>query len=162
MQLLTGFFSAVPMDWFALGAIDLVVALDSLRSGIGRACSVALALPLAGVLFSFFGKAALTSAVGNSITTPIAQALIFAVLAVAAYLLIRRMGLQYMDSGMGEPIQSLLAGVATAVVVAVVWLSAPALTPLMHIGPQVSAIFAESYRLWWLLGAYVALAFARG
>ena len=162
MGIISGFFTTVPIDWFILGFIGLGIALDSVRTGIGRACALSLALPLAGVFSSFFAKAALISSLGATVNSATGQAIIFGILALASYLLVRRMGLEYIDSGMGEPIQSLLAGAATAIVVAVVWLSTPGLVPLFHIGPQVGAIFAESYRLWWLLAAYLALAFARG
>jgi len=162
MEAITSVFTVVPLDYFVLGGIVLVIALDSLRSGIGRACALAVALPVSMLLYSLLDKAALLSSVGALFATPLAQALTFAVILALSYLLARRMGLEFVDGGMGEPIQSLIAGVAIAMIFVVIWLQLPALESLWHFNTQVSAVFAEPFRLWWLLGAYAALAFARG
>ena len=61
-----------------------------------------------------------------------------------------------------HPIQALLAGLAVAVVAVVIWLQIPSLDSVWHFGPQVQALFGAAYRFWWLLIAYIALAFARG
>ena len=162
MGSITGFLSTVPFDYIVLGGIVVVIGADSIRSGVGRACALAAALPIALLLYSLLGKALLIGTIAALTASAISQTITFGVIVVLAYLLVRRMGLEYLDGGMGEPIQAVLAGGAVAVVFAVVWLQLPALNSFWHFKPQISALFAESYRLWWLIGAYTALAFARG
>ncbi|OGG60010.1 hypothetical protein A2765_00910 [Candidatus Kaiserbacteria bacterium RIFCSPHIGHO2_01_FULL_56_24] len=158
----TGFFTGIPLDWIILGVLVILIALDSLRSGIGRACAIALALPVAVLLYSLVEKTAVLGTVSALSATPMAQAITFGVIAVVCYLLVRRMALEYVESGTGEPIQALLAGGATTIVFIIAWEQVPALQSLWHMSDRVNAIFSESYRLIWLLGAYVGLAFARG
>jgi hypothetical protein len=155
------FFGSLPLDWIVLSVIVIVVALDSLRSGIGRALAVSVALPLTYLLFTLADSAFLTWAQGL-FSTPFMQVAVFAALFVAVYVLVRRMGLDYVDSGMGEPVQAILAGVATAVVFVCIWLQEPVLGNLWQMSGQIVTAFSEQFRLWWLLGAYAALAFARG
>jgi hypothetical protein len=158
----TGIFTGIPIDWIVLGVLVVIIAIDSLRSGIGRACAIALALPLAVLMYSLVETTAVLGSIGALSATPMAQAITFGVIAVVCYLLTRRMALEYVESGTGEPVQALLAGGAATVVFIIAWQQVPALQSVWHLSDQVSAIFSESYRLIWLLGAYLALAFARG
>lgn len=158
---ITGIFSAVPLDWFIIGGILILVAFDSLRSGIGRAAAFAVALPLALTLAGFAAKAVPLASV-SILSSKSGAAGLFAILIILAYFLVRRMGLEFLDGGMGQPIQAILAGAALAVICAIVWLEADALNAYWQFGPQVQSLFSEGFRLWWLLGAYAALAFARG
>ena len=155
------FFTGLPMDRIILGVIVIVIALDSLRSGIGRAISLSIAMPMGLFLYSLADTAVLNWA-GGLFSTPFMQAAVFGAIVVGMYLLVRRMGLEYVDSGMGAPVQALLAGAAVTVVFACIWLHEPALGDIWTLSPQVQMVFSEAYRLWWLLGAYIALAFARG
>ena len=160
--MVTGIFSGIPYDWLIFGAMTLVIALDSLRSGIGRASSIALSLPIAGVLYQLLPATVGISSITALSASPAAAAGTFAVVAVATYLLVRRIALEYIESGVGEPVQALLAGCAATVVIIVVWLYVPVLEPIWQLSDKVHAIFSESYRLIWLFGAYLALSFARG
>lgn len=164
MDFLSGipFISSIPFDWLLLGLIVIVVALDSLRSGVGRAIAISLALPIAFVLLSLAEKAVILQSVDVLFSTSFARALLFGALALALYFLIRRMGADYMNTGMGEPIQALFAGIAVAIVFTCIWLQVPALTDLWTIGGTLGVIFVEKFRLWWLIGAYAVLAFTRG
>jgi hypothetical protein len=162
MEMFTGILGAVPFDWFVLGGILVAVALDSLRSGLGRAVAISVALPLAAFVFTLTKDAFILSSTGGMFSSPMVQLGLFAVLAVALYFLLRRMGLEYVDGGHGGPVQALLAGAATAIVFACVWLQMPVLSDWWSFGSQVQAIFAPAFRLWAILVAYGALAFARG
>ena len=162
MGTLTSVFHSLPLDWVILGGIVVVIGIDSLRSGVGRACALAAALPIALLLHSLLTKAALIGSLGVLSGSTLAQALTFGGIVLLSYVLVRRMGLEYLDGGMGEPIQAVLAGGAVAILFNIIWLQVPALDTLWHVGPQIQAVFAENFRLWWLLGAYAALAFARG
>jgi len=156
----TSLFSAMPMDWLILGGLIILIALDSLRSGVGRALTIALALPLVYLLFTLVPMSILGG--GDLLASTAAQAGLFGALFVAMFFLVRRMGLDYMDSGAGEPLQAIIAGGAVAVIVACIWLQVPVLSDSWALSDQLSTVFAESYRLIWLAGAYAALAFARG
>lgn len=162
LDAVTGMFTSIPLDWIILGALIVLIALDSLRSGIGRACAISLALPAALLLFSLSEKTIILKDVNVLTSSPTIQLAVFGVIALACYLLARRMALEYIESGTGEPIQALLAGGAATVVLVVVWLQLPMTDSVWHLSDRVQAVFSESYRLVWLLGAYLGLAFARG
>ena len=156
------FFKSIPLDLVVFGGIIIVIALDGLRSGLGRALAISLALPLSLLMYSLVGKAIVISTLTFLFATPTAEAITFGVIVILMYLLLRRMGFNYIDSGVGEPIQSLLAGAAVAVIFAIVWLQLPILDTFWNFGNNVKAVFSDDFKLWWLLGAYVGLAFARG
>jgi hypothetical protein len=158
----TGILTGIPYDWLALGGLIVVIALDSLRSGIGRACAIALALPIASVLYALVEQTAVVGGFALLDSSSLAKLATFGVMALAAYLLVRRMSLEYVESGQGEPIQALLAGGAATVVLVVVWLQLPMSGDVWQVSDNVRAVFAEQYRLIWILGSYLALAFARG
>lgn len=159
MDVLEGVFQAVPLDYFFLGGIVLVVALDAMRSGIGRAAALVVALTSALFFSSLLQD---TAFIGKMITSPIVKIIAFVALVAANYFFLRRMGLEYLSGGIGQPLQSALAGVATAAVCTVIWLSVPGLSDYWEFGNAIQALFSEQFRLLWLLGAFGALAFARG
>lgn len=159
---IAGYFTSIPIDWFVLCGLLILIGLDVLRSGVGRACALAVALPITLFLSSHLHSAIVLSSVTSLIPSVYAEAVIFAAIALISYFLVRRMGLEFLDGGIGQPIQALFAGAAVTVIFAIVWLQTPALHSLPQLGPQVQALFAENFRLFWLLGAYGALAFARG
>jgi hypothetical protein len=158
MDALQGVFQAVALDYVLLCGIAILVALDTLRSGLGRAAALVITLSLAAFLMSLVPD---TAFLASAISSDVLHAVAFGALIVALYFLTRRMGLEFLSGGMGQPLQAALAGVAVAAVATVVWLSVPALESYWEFGPQLQAIFAEEFRLFWLLGAYAALAVAR-
>ncbi len=162
LDAVTGVFTGIPYDWLALGGFIVIIALDSLRSGIGRACAIALSLPLATVLYALVEQTAVVGNLALLDSSSVAKLVTFGVIAIATYLLVRRIALEYVESGTGEPIQALLAGGAATAVLVVVWLQLPMSADVWQVSDKVQAIFAEQYRLIWLLGSYLALAFARG
>src|SRR3989344_81348 len=162
LDAVTGVFTGIPYDWLALGGLIVIVALDSLCSGIGRACAIALSLPLATVLYALVEQTAVVGNLALLDSSSVAKLATFGVIAIATYLLVRRIAMEYVESGTGEPIQALLAGGAATAVLVVVWLQLPFSGDVWQVSGKVQAIFAEQYRLIWLLGSYLALAFARG
>lgn len=162
MEMLSSILGAVPLDWLILGGILIGIALDTLKSGMGRAVAIAVSLPVTAFLFSLTESAFLLSAAGGFLNSAMMRLGLFAVLAGGMYFLVRRMGLDYIDVGHGAPVQALLTGAAATVVFVVVWLQIPLLTDFWRFSDQVNAVFLEPYRLIWLIGAYLALVFARG
>jgi hypothetical protein len=150
-------FGSVTMDWVILLVLGGLAAFDAYRNGTGRACAILLALPPALLLHELLPKGAF---IGNitSVSMPIFDAFLFLVLAGGMYMLVRRMDMSY---GTGSLLSGAIAGIAVAGALTVVWLEVPALDAVWHFGEQVRAVFSEGYRLWWLLGAFLAVAFVR-
>ena len=138
-----------------------MVVLDSLRSGTARATALAIALPFASFLTSLIPATAFIKD-QTFITQGYGPLIVFGVLFVVMYMLVRRMGIEHFESGRGEPIQSLLAAIAVSAALIVTWMHTPALSALWTLGEPFTSLFAEPYRLFWLLGAFLGLAFARG
>ncbi len=159
--MVTGFFSGIPFDILILVGAMIVIALDSLRSGIGRACAIALSLPIALSLVNLIEKTFVIKDVAILSSSARAEVISFAVMFLLVYLLVRRISLEYIESGMGEPVQALLASAAAVAVFVVVWMQFPA-SSVWPMGESVRAIFAEQYHFAWLMGSYLILAFARG
>lgn len=157
---ISGFFSYIPTDWIVILAFAAIVAADSMRAGTGRACVIVLSLPLAFYLISELPHAIILSGIANQLVMPILKALIFGIVFAAVYFLVHRIVDAY-RTGSGAPVQALLAGVAAASVVVVVWLQVPELQSIWNFGPQVQSVFGEAYRFWWIAGSYAALAFVR-
>lgn len=157
---ITQLAAAWPLDWILIGAFAALVSLDALRSGTGRAASVALVLPVVLFTLQELPKTAFLSVFVSQFSTPIMQAVLFAILFVIYYILIRRIVGVWSES-QGGPMQALIAGVACTVVVVCMWLQVTELDTVWHFGAQLQAIFSESYRLLWLLAAYAALAYVR-
>lgn len=162
LDAVTGIFTGIPFDLLILSGILIILAIDSLRSGIGRACAISIALPIVLVLYSLIPKTIALGTIPMLSASPSAEAITFGVLAFGTYLLMRRISLEYIESGTGEPVQALIAGGAATAVFIVVWLQFPAGQEVWQLSDKVTTLFSESYRLFWLLGSYLALAFARG
>jgi hypothetical protein len=156
----TNLLSHWPTDWIVVGALAALIALDALRSGSARAIAVAIAAPLALVLSSTLSSAFLFVSIAPQLQSPAAQALTVGVLFVLLFFLIHRLVRSFGE--LGGPLQALVAGIAAAAVVLVVWQQVPALQSLWHFGPQVQLVFGATYRFWWMLLAYAGLAYIRG
>jgi hypothetical protein len=156
---LSGVIAHWPTDWIIIGAFAAVIALDTMRSGSARAATLALVAPLSLLMVNMVPQAFIAGQVSQQLTAPAAQVLLFAVIFGVLFLVIHRIIFSFSENG--GPIQALIAGLSATAVFVVVWLQVPALESLWHFGPQVQLVFGEVYRLWWLIGAYIALAFVR-
>ena len=148
-----------PIDWILIGAFAAFAALDAMRNGPTRATSLMLSLPAALLLVANLPNALFIGTLVAQFTTPLAQAGLFAVVAVALYFVIHRVIFTF-SNGL-PPIQSFIAGLAAAIVLVVVWLQVPGLDAVWNFGDQVQAVFGEAYRFWWLAASYIALAAVR-
>ena len=151
-------FTNWPTDWIVIGAVAMLIALDSLRSGRARASALALSLPATLLITSALPHAAFLGTLGAT-TSSVMQVVVFTGIFIAMYISAYRMIFSFSDGG--GVIQSLVAGIAAAIILTVVWLLVPALHSIWHFGPQVQAVFGEAYRFWWLLASFAALAFVR-
>lgn len=158
LDAITGFASHVPTDWIVIIAFAILVAFDAIRSGTGRACALVLSLPITLFLISELPHAKILSGIAEQFETPTLKAVLFGIIFVVAYILVRRISPPYRNNN-GASIQAIIAGIATVAVVVVVWLQVPELQSIWHFGAQVQAVFGEAYRFWWVAGAFAALAF---
>lgn len=156
----SAFFSHIPIDWIIIFAFAVLVAFDAMRAGTGRACALSLSLPVTLLLISELSHAVGISSISAQFETSISKALIFGIIFVIAYFLVRRINKSYRDGG-GAIIQAILTGISTASILVVIWLQVPELQSVWHFGTQVQSIFGEAYRFWWIAGSYAALAFVR-
>jgi hypothetical protein len=148
-----------PTDWIILGAAAALIALDALRSGPSRAVTLALVAPAAFFFQSLLPNAAYLGSATSGFQFAHKELVIFVIVFVLLYIVIHRMVFSFSDTA--GPFPALIAGIAGAIVLIITWQQVPALDSLWHFGAQVQAVFAESYRFWWLLVAYAGLAFAR-
>lgn len=156
----SGFFSHIPMDWILIAAAAIFIALDALRSGSGRASALALSLPAALFLIAELPHAKILSGITAQFGTSALKSVLFGIVFAIAYVLVRKMSTSYATNS-GEVLQAIIAGIAASAVLVVVWLQVSELQSVWHFGAQVQSIFGEQYRLWWVAGAYAALAYVR-
>jgi len=154
------FFTQLPADWIVLGAFVIIAALDVMRSGAKRVCTLALALPAAALVFSVLQNAAIIGDISRQFSSPVLQGVLFAIVFVVMYILVGSIGISY-GSESGRPLQAALGGIAAAAIIIVIWMGTPVLNDLWNFGTQVQLIFGEAYRFWWLIGSYATLAFVR-
>ncbi len=148
-----------PIDWILIGAFAAFAALDAIRSGPSRAAALMLSLPVALFLIDKLPKAIFIGPLAAQFTTPLAQAGLFAVVTVVLFFVIRRAIFTF-SNGL-PPLQALMTGIASAIVLLVIWLQVPGLEAVWNFGDQVRAVFSEAYRFWWLAASYIALAVVR-
>lgn len=158
-SLITNISSQWPIDWILIGAFAAFAALDGIRKGPARATALMLSLPAALLLVAKLPAAVFLGPVATQLTTPLAQAGLFAIVTVVLFFVIHRVIFTF-SNGLA-PLQALIAGLAAAIVLVVIWLQVPGLEAVWNFGDQVRAVFGEAYRFWWLAASYIALAAVR-
>ena len=153
-------FAAWPADWVILSGIAALFALECFKYGSNRTSAIAIAMPVCFLIAQWLPTTFITDTVARELVQPIYLASMFAVVFVGVYLLAYRMVFSFNSTG--SVLQALLCGGAAAVIIVVVWIQTPGLKDLWQFSPQITYLFVESYRAWWLVGGYVALAFALG
>src|SRR4051794_9748612 len=111
----------LPMDWVIVGLFSMLIAIDALRSGTARAAAFALAAPLSLFVASEISYTVFIGSEMQKISSPYVQGGIFAAFFVIFFILVYLMIPKSSGSG-SLPLQALLAGLASGVVLAVVWL----------------------------------------
>lgn len=161
LQAFTDFFAHFSLDWIILILLMGVLTFDALRGGLARVTALALALPLTLVFLDAMPGSRFLAGFEEQLSSPALEMAFVAVLFVVVCIIMYRITDTF-SSGSYQVLQALVAGLATTVVAVVIWLQIPALDSVWLFGEPVQAVFGAVYRFWWLLGAYVALAFARG
>lgn len=154
----TALFTSMPLDIVAIAVLVIVIGFDAVKNSIGRAAALAVAFPLGVFLHSLIPHTAFLKSVPLEGLS--GAAVLFGAI-ILAFILARRIGLEFV-SGAGGLMQGLFAGLAAVVVIIVMWIHSPLLDSLYHLSDPVRMLFHTDYSLYWLLGAYAVIAFARG
>ena len=148
------------MDWVSLGLFAVVVTLVTIRWGTQYAVAFSLAAPLTLFIYNALPWTAFIGPYTSRLVNPPVQAIVVVGILVALFVLINRMMPHAATMG-SFPIQAILTGLATAIVVVVVVLQFPALGNYIDLSPLIHTIFGPAYNIFWLIAAYISLAIAR-
>ena len=159
-QFVTNHLSGVPLDWIVIGAFVLFVVALSLKWGTQVAAALSFAAPVAVFAFNAISTTAFVSGFAAQFSSGMSAAALAGVLFVAFFFVAFRIIGSYGMTG-AYPLQATLGGISAALIVLVFWFQIPALDALWHFGPIVKAVFAEQYRLFWLIAGFLALSLAR-
>jgi hypothetical protein len=154
-----GFFAGIPIDWLIVGTTLVFFILGTLVRGTGYAVALALSLPIASTLFDAAGHAVVLGTIAQQFSMPLEQAVLFLLLTIILLICMYRICGTFDHSS--SPLVAIITSVAVIIVVLVTWMQVVSLEALWRPGVQMESIFGESYRLYWLIGAYLALAFSR-
>jgi hypothetical protein len=150
-------FSQIPLDWILVVIFFVVIAADALRAGPVRAGAIAISLPLSALLYQMIPQTVLLSSISSQFPKSFEQALLFAILEIILFVCFNQ--LLYSFESHSSLLSAVVCGLCATVVVLVVWTQVPVLQSLWHFDSQIVAIFGASYRFFWLIGSYLALAF---
>lgn len=148
----------ISTDWVIVAALFALGAWDGYQSGAARVSSVGIALVAAVSLVTLVPHTALLQSLPD---IPHREAVLIGAIFVVLYLVVRRIT-ETFGTGLGGVFSVLLGGAGFVAVVLSLWTGTPALAAMWGFGPAFQAAFAESYRLFWILGGIVALSLARG
>ncbi len=148
------------MDWVLIGLLAILLVIFTLRAGTRSAVAVSLTFPVLAFALGALPSTAFVAAAIGKPASPLVPLIIAAILFVALFILVSRV-LGSGFSGSALPLAALLTGLATAVVAVVFLNQILGSNAIWHFGPQIRAIFGPAYELFWILGSYAVLAFAR-
>ena len=156
----TGLVTHFPIDWILILVFAFVVVIDSFRAGSSRAAVFAVSLPLTSLLFTFIPQTVLLDKVSHALSNKPLQLGLFGVLFVIIFLFVYSITHSLGSSSRGM-LQAVLSGLSASIVAVVMWIREPVLQFAWHFGSLPQLIFGAPFALFWLLGAYFALAFVR-
>jgi len=160
ISLITSFFAHPPLDWVIFGVLVLIIGIDALRSGTARAATLSIALPVTLFFSNTLSHAILVGPFIDKFSNPLIEAAIFGGIFIVVFFLTYRI-MYSLGGNAAPPFASIMASFAATIVMYVMWLQVPALQSVWHFGPQIQSIFGALYAFWWMLVAYLALAFIR-
>lgn len=149
----------VPISMFILGAGTVFLIFFALKSGVNIVASFSIGLLLTLPVVELIPKTILIGDFAGESADVKMQALVFGITFAAIFFLLSRVFTSFSQGGV-QPIQAIIAGLAGTVIFVAVWVQVPALVSAWDFGKMVTDLFAEHYRLWWILGAMMTLGFA--
>lgn len=156
----TALLSHPPVDWLILLFVFVVILIDALRSGTGRAAALSVALPLTIFVSDIAHHATILGTILAKFSTQPMQATIFGVLFCVVFFLTYR--IMYAWGGAVVPPTVAIVGSLSATIIALVmWLQVPALQLVWNFGPTIQSLFGTGYAFWWLISGFLLMAFVR-
>lgn len=149
--------TSVPADWLIIGGAVIVLVLIAMYAGSSNVISIALGAFVAGSLLPLVSKTAFLSSIDTSNETTLA--IVFFAMMFPLTFIFRWMTNDVL--GITSPIQAIIAGVAGAAMLLLVWTQTPVLTALWDFGGLIDLIFTEPYRLWVVLASLLVLSFSK-
>lgn len=154
------YIGIIQTDWVIIGLLMIILVAAAVRWGTSRACVIAVTMPISTFLYSLMSESIGTSSLSSHLTSPLLQSLVFIGLLVFVYIMTHRMYRSYI--GEGERFWlALLAGLATGLVVLVVWVHTPILASIWDFSAQTKGIFGPSYAFWWIVVSLFTLGYVR-
>lgn len=148
-----------PTDWYILGGIAILSMVDTLRSGSQRSAAAVLALLATAILYTYISQAVFIGPIVNGISLPLARIVVFCIL--FAFMLVAALRIISYGIDDGRPTLAILMAIATVILLVLIWIQVPILQTLWTFSPPLKALFSESYRLFWALGALGMYAYVR-
>ena len=149
--------TSVPADWLIIGGAIVVLILIAMYAGSSNVISLALGSLVASSLLPLVPNTVCLSSINTSSDTTMA-AVFFAMMFPLTFIF------RWMTSdvlGITTPIQAIIAGVAGAAMLLLVWTQTPVLTALWDFGGLIDLIFTEPYRIWVVLASLLVLSFSK-
>ncbi len=160
VEALKGIFTTLPVDVVASVLFATAITVVTLRTGASISIAFSLALIIATSLFAALPATFLLGSALASIASPYVASAIFVALTILLTYVLYRMTSTLSDDS-ARPLFAIATGLATTVVVLVVWQMAAPLQSLWSFNGLVQGAFGEAYRLYWIMIAFVAFAFVK-
>lgn len=153
--------AALPLstDWIVFCLIIVVAAVDTWRSGSSRAAAIAVALPLASVLFTLIPQAFILGGIIEKASS-LTNAVIFTILCVVSFFVCYRVVGPF-SADEGSVPRAVLTGAAMTIIIVVFALQIPELHTAWHLSTSFASVFGTSFRWWWVMGCFAVLAYVR-
>jgi hypothetical protein len=150
-------FSHIPIDWLIIGIFFVVVFTDAVRAGSIRAAAISLSFPLSAFLYQMIPQTTLFSTISGQFSSSLDQALLFAILEAVVFVCVHQMLSSF--NAYASIFSATVSALCATVVVLVIWTQMPVLQSVWHFDSTIQVIFGASYRLFWIIASYLALAF---
>lgn len=153
-------FTSLPTDVVAIIVFATLITVVTLRTGASVAIAFSMALIVANVLYAAIPTTFMIGGLVSGDMSPYIAAGIYGALTVLLTFVLYRATSTLSDDS-ARPLFAIATGLATTVVVLTVWHFAPQLQGLWHFNELVAGAFGATYRLFWVILAFVAFAFVK-
>ena len=158
VEAVKGIFTTLPVDVVASVLFATAITVMTLRLGASLAIALSLSLIVSNAIFAAIPGTYMLGSVLTGITPLVAAGIYGAIVVVLTFVMYRMTSTLSDDSS--KPLFAIAAGLATAVVVLVMWHVTP-LQTLWSFNPMIQGAFGDPYRLYWLMLAFVTFAFVK-